>query len=193
MKNPDRYDGVAMLLHWLMFILILILFMLGWYMVDLPKESPERTYFFALHKSIGLTLAVLLFVRIAWRWEHTPPALPESLAAWQRRLAEATHYLLYFFMLLQPVSGYVSSSFSGYPTRLWGVLLPQWGWKSPGLNELFTEVHETSSLALLCLIILHVCGALAHLVGAHENVLTRMLPVWLNAQGAGSIEGSKRD
>ncbi|MGH8247066.1 MAG: cytochrome b, partial [Gammaproteobacteria bacterium] len=102
MSLPERYDAVAMLLHWAMFILILVLFMLGWYMVDLPKDTPERTYFFALHKSTGLTLAALLVLRVAWRLKHAPPTLPESLAAWQRRLAEATHYLLYVCMLLQP-------------------------------------------------------------------------------------------
>lgn len=54
MTNQERYSATAMFLHWVMAILVITLFCLGWYMVDLPKESDERSWFFALHKSIGL-------------------------------------------------------------------------------------------------------------------------------------------
>jgi len=145
-------------------------------MVDLPRGSDERSFFFALHKSFGITTAIVVFLRIAWRVSHRAPALPQSLATWQRRAATAVHHLLYFFLILQPVSGYVSSSFSGYKTRLWGVALPHWGWKDQVLNETFTEIHVASSVALLILIGIHLCGALAHLLMPHENVLRRMVP-----------------
>lgn len=172
----DTYDITSIILHWLTVLLVCALFGLGWYMVDLPKGSPERSYFFALHKSTGLTTAAVMFARIGWRLRHPAPPLPASVVPWQRRLAGATHLLLYFFLVLQPLSGYLSASFSGYATRFWGIPLPQWGWQNSMINELFTDIHVASSIALLCLIILHVCGALAHIVGAHENVLVRMLP-----------------
>jgi len=54
MIDQERYSATAMFLHWVMAILVIILFCLGWYMVDLPKGSDERSWFFALHKSIGL-------------------------------------------------------------------------------------------------------------------------------------------
>ena len=176
MYNPAKYTGVAMLLHWLMTLLIFILFGLGWYMTELPKGSPERTWFFALHKSVGLTTALLVVVRVIWRLQHTPPALPEMIAHWKRRMAEATHHLLYLLMFVQPVSGYISSSFSGHSTRFWGIPLPDWGWKDQALNELFTSIHVASSMALLSLIILHILGALHHGMTAEESVLRRMLP-----------------
>ena len=172
---PARYDLVSVLLHWLMAALILVLFLLGWYMVDLPKASAERTYFFSLHKSVGLTVATLLFVRIGWRLRSPVLAPVAGLVEWQRRLALLTHWLLYLFMVLQPLSGYLSSSFAGYPTRFWGMPLPQWADKDPVVNEMLTGVHQFCSLALLGLIGLHVCGALGHLWGGHENVLPRMM------------------
>ena len=145
-------------------------------MVDLPKGSDERTFFFGLHKSIGLTVAALLVLRIGWRLRKPGPAPADGLIEWQRRLSILTHRLLYVFMVLQPLSGYISSSFAGYPTRFWGMALPQWADKNPALNELFTGVHESCSVVLALLIGLHICGALAHLWGGHENVLRRMLP-----------------
>lgn len=156
--------------------LILVLFLLGWYMVDLPRGSAERTYFFALHKSVGLTVATLVILRIVWRLRMPALAPLSGLPEWQRRLPVLTHRLLYVFMVLQPLSGYFSSSFAGYPTRFWGMSLPQWADENPPVNEMFTDVHEICSLLLLGLIGLHVCGALAHLWSGHENGLRRMLP-----------------
>ena len=173
---PEKYDNFAILIHWLMVILIFIMFGLGWYMVDLPKGSDERTWFFALHKSIGLTLALLVIVRTAWRISHKPPALPETIEAWKRKTANITHNLLYILMFLQPVSGYISSSFSGYKTRFWGYPLPHWGWKNQELNEFFTEIHEISSVLLLGFIILHIAGAVSHIAHSEKEIIGRILP-----------------
>jgi len=177
MDKPVKYTGGAIVLHWLMMLLIFILFGLGWYMTELPKDSPERTWFFALHKSVGLTTALMAIVRVIWRLLHTPPALPETIERWKRRAAGATHHLLYLLMFVQPVSGYISSSFSGYSTRFWGIPLPDWGWKDQALNELFTNIHVASSVALLTLIVLHMLGAVHHGWAREDAVLRRMLPM----------------
>lgn len=166
-----------MTLHWIMALLIFLLFALGWYMSDLPKGSDERSYFFALHKSIGLTVFGFLILRILWRIFNTPPALPLTLKTWQRTLATMTHHSLYVLMLLQPLTGYLSSSFSGYKTRIWGVIvLPQWAEKNKELNNLFCEFHEICSILLAICILLHLAGAFAFLFSKHENVLPRMMP-----------------
>ncbi len=166
-----------MVLHWLMMLLIFVLLGLGWYMTEFPKGNPDRTRLLALHESVGLTVALLVIVRVIWRLQHTPPALPETIERWKRRLAEATHHLLYLLMFVQPVSGYASSSFSGLRTGFWGIPLPDWGWKNLALNELFTSIHGSSSVALLALIVLHILGALHHGTKAEESVLGRMLPL----------------
>ena len=132
-----------------MAILLICMFVLGTYMVDLPKGSDERSWYFALHKSIGLTLALLAFIRLSLKFIFKSPPLPDEVTFIQKKLATATHNLLYLMMFIQPVTGYISSSFSGYKTKFWGVPLPHWGWKSPALNELFTTVHQISALFLV--------------------------------------------
>jgi len=174
--NQERYSSTAIILHWLMAILLLTLFGLGWYMVDLPKGSDERSWFFALHKSIGLTMALLALIRVIWRFTHAPPDLPESVSQFKQRLAGLTHGLLYMAMIIQPLSGYISSSFSGYKTKIWGVALPHWGWKAPALNELFTDIHVASSVVLLCLVILHLSGVAIHIYEGDKHLIRRMLP-----------------
>ena len=143
-------------------------------MADLPKGSDERTWFFALHKSIGLTLALLAIFRLSWKLISKSPELPGYVAAGQKKLANATHHLLYVLMFIQPVSGYISSSFSGYKTEFWGIPLPQWGWKAPVLNELFTEIHEISAFCLISLLVLHISGVVYHLHKKQTDLIKRM-------------------
>jgi cytochrome b561 len=100
---------------------------------------------------------------------------------WQRELALHTHIMLYLLLFLQPLSGYLSSSFSGYKTSFFGIPLPHWGWKDLVLNELFTALHVVSSITLLLLIIAHTLGALLHALTPEDHVFRRMLPLkdWL--------------
>ena len=175
-RSTEKYSNLAIFLHWFMALLIFTMFGLGWYMVDLPKGSPERTWFFALHKSIGLTLALSVLIRLGWRMIEKPPVLPDFIPVWKSRLATMTHHLLYFLMFLQPVSGYISSSFSGYKTKFWGFPLPHWGWKDVLLNELFTDIHVGSSIALLFFICLHLAGAIAHMIESQSSIIKRMYP-----------------
>ena len=174
-----RYTNTAIALHWIMALLLVALFVIGFYMVDLPEKSKERAYFFALHKSIGLTMALLALMRLMWRFTHKPPHLPDLLQTFERRLATATHHLLYLAMFVQPISGYLSSSFSGYKTKLWGVPLPHWGWKSPTLNELFTEIHGISAVILLTLVAVHIVAAIRHIYRGEHVILQRIVPAWL--------------
>ena len=170
----QRYSTMAIAIHWIMAILIFAMMVLGLYMVDLPKGSEERTYFFTLHKSLGLSLALLALLRLIWRFISKPPALPDYVAATQKKLATATHHLLYLMMFIQPVSGYISSSFSGYKTKFWGIPLPHWGWKSPELNELFTSIHEISAICLAVLLSLHIAGVIYHIKNKENELFKRM-------------------
>jgi cytochrome b561 len=175
MKELNRYTRVAIVLHWIMVPAILMQFSLGWYMVDLPK-SPERSYFFALHKSIGLTIFLMAMIRLGWRLMHNPPPLPATLPHWQRESARVTHTMLYILMFLQPLSGYLSSSFSGYTTNLFGIPLPAWGWKDPVLNQLLTDFHIISSIILALLISAHILGALVHVLTPGDHIFRRIWP-----------------
>jgi cytochrome b561 len=172
-----KYTRIAMSLHWVTAGLVIGLFALGWYMVELPK-GPARGETFALHKSLGMTVFLLTLWRLAWRLRHAPPALPATLPGWQIALAHAVHVLFYVLLIMQPLTGYLSSSFSGYPSAFFGYPLPQWGHPNPPLNEFFTELHVIGSIALLALLVMHVAGALGHLLAPDDRLLRRMLP-WL--------------
>ncbi len=169
-----RYDRVAVTLHWVIAALVLAQIGLGWFMVDLPK-GPDRGYYFALHKSLGITTAFLILARVAWRLTHQPPPLPEWLPDWQARAAQWTHRLLYACMVVMPISGYLSASFTKHAMKLWGMPFPKAGWEDDFINSIFNGIHVGTSWLFVALMALHISAGLRHLF-AGDGVFRRILP-----------------
>jgi cytochrome b561 len=174
-ETPSRYTGVAIALHWIVAALVIAQVAWGWWMQEIPKQPVgPRVDAYNLHKSVGLTIFALMLVRLGWRLGHPAPPLP-PLPAWEARLARTVHVLLYASLLAQPALGYLGSVFSGYPVKVYGVVLPAWGWKDDGIKDLMSQLHLANSLVLAAAIALHVAGALKH-VADGSGVVRRMLP-----------------
>jgi cytochrome b561 len=174
--RAERYGNVAIALHWLIALLLGLQLALGWWMTGLPKTPPGlRAGWFNLHKSVGITLGLLILLRLWWRWRHAPPPWPTILPRWQRLAANTTHRALYGAMVLMPLSGYLGSNFTRYPIRLFGMPLPRWGHDWPAGKAAMSAVHDWTAWILLALLALHLAGAFAHML-RRDRVLVRMLP-----------------
>lgn len=195
-QAATRYTKTAKILHWLIAIAIFGMFALGWYMSELPKEGPKqmaydlfdwgiytwtlseeaspRTFYFNLHKSIGITILALIIVRIFWRITHKAPAMLASYKAWETKLATGVHRLLYVLMVALPLSGFVMAVSSKYGVKWFGLELVG-GLDNTPLREVFKDVHEILGLVILLVIILHILGALKHKFIDKDETLDRML------------------
>jgi cytochrome b561 len=174
MQEP-AYTRTAVILHWLIAICVIAQIALGLWMIGIPKDPPGlRAWWFNLHKSIGLTLGILILVRVGWRLTHRAPPLPDTMPRWERIAASANHLLLYACMIVQPVSGYLGSSFTKYPIIYFGNKLPHWGWDAPALKAICSTVHLTSATLLIALIALHIAAALKHRFVDRDRVFQRM-------------------
>jgi cytochrome b561 len=195
MNNNTKYTNIAIVLHWLIGIAILFMFVLGWFMTELPKETPkttsfdifnlglitwgveeeqsQRSFYFNLHKSVGLSLLMLIVLRMYWRFTHRPPAFLNSMKLWEKRLAKATHHSLYLLMFLIPLSGIIMSAGSKYGIKWFGIkVIP--GFDDKAIRELFYEFHEIFGLLLLLILILHILGAVKHSIVDKDGTLRRM-------------------
>jgi cytochrome b561 len=153
-------------------------FALGWWMIDVPKDPPGvRAWWFNLHKSIGITLAAMVVLRLLWRLGHPGPSLPGTLPRMQRIAAAGTHWALYACMLVMPLSGYLGSSFSKYPIKYFGNALPHWGWDWPAAKAFLSNVHLAAAWLLAALIAVHVVAALRHAL-RRDGLFSRMWPQW---------------
>lgn len=161
-NSTVRYTRIAVLLHWAIAAALLYQLALGWWMLDVPKSPPGvRAGWFNWHKSIGISIAIVVLLRLSWRLAHPAPG-HEGLPTWQRRAAEVSHGLLYACMLVIPLSGYIGSVLSGYPVRFFGIVLPQWLPASPVGKQLMSGVHYGAVWLFMGLILLHVAAAARH-------------------------------
>jgi len=177
LERLPSYDRVAVSLHWLIAAGIVAQIALGWWMIDIPKlPAGVRAYWFNLHKSIGLTLATLIVIRIVWRLTHRPPTLPTSVPDWQRRIASVSHALMYVCMIVMPLAGYLGSIYSGYPIKYFGSTLPGWGWKDEALKDFFSAAHYVTAWIFMSLIALHLAAAMKHLLLDRDGIFARMWP-----------------
>lgn len=179
----NRYTNVAIILHWLIAAAIIFQMVLGWRLGDVPKGA--TTYaLFQLHKSIGFTILFLSLARLAWRFMHTPPALPSHMKAWEKTASHLVHIAFYVIMIGLPMTGWllVSTSKINIPTVLFGVMsMPHLPFLSElavttkaTLNDAAGAGHGLLSLLTCLLLLLHVGAVLKHQVIVKDDIFARM-------------------
>jgi cytochrome b561 len=175
-REVMRYGAIAQAFHWLIAGLIFVMLGLGYYMEDLP-EGARKLEVFGIHKSIGITIAMLAGLRVVWRLLNPPPLLPASMRFWERKTAGVVHALLYLMLFVQPLVGFLQSNAADVPVVLWGFwLLPPLIGPDEPLSETLIGVHSIGGNLLAILVIVHVAAALRHHFVLKDDVLRRMLP-----------------
>ena|ERR1700761_7655854 len=59
-KPSGRYTLTAQALHWITATLMFFVLPVAWVMMNMPKTAPSRSLLFELHKSIGLTIVMIV-------------------------------------------------------------------------------------------------------------------------------------
>ena len=177
LKNTrDQWGSISKLLHWLVVLLILVMAWIGLTMGDLPN-GPDKIATYALHKSIGITILVLVLLRLGWRLHAGAPAPVPGTPNWQDRIASLTHWALYALLLAMPISGWVLNSSSGFPLQWFGLVnLPAIAGRDQDVHELAETIHETLFWILVTLVVLHAAAAFYHHLFQRDATLARMLP-----------------
>lgn len=176
-NTPERYGAVSQFLHWTIVLLVIGQFALGMTAHGLPV-SLERLKLLTWHKSLGITVFMLVLMRLAWRGFSPAPPLPVDMRRMQKRFAHLSHTLLYALLLLMPVVGWISSSASNLTVKwFFLVTLPNLVQPNPVLADLAKGVHIAMAWLLLATVSVHAAAALWHEVVLKDDVLRRMLPL----------------
>ena len=177
MRNSnDSWGAIAKLLHWTIVLLILLQVALITYADELPLGM-EKLATIARHKSVGMTILGLAFVRVLWRLINPTPVLPAAMPSWQRQLAKLSHTVLYGCIFLLPLSGWIMSSAKNYPVSWFNFFqFPDLVAASETTFELMHDAHESLVWLLAATALVHVAGALKHHYVDRDAILRRMLP-----------------
>ena len=175
-NESNRYGKVSRMLHWTIAILFISLIPMGIFTSMIPEDSEFRLSYYVLHKTIGVTLFLLVIVRIFWNKFSKRPELDSALSARDSKLAHRAHLTLYFIMLAVPVTGFMMTSYHGYGTYFFF-----WEFNSPVEESdvyIVWGLFHKYLLPYLIYIVLgaHVLGALKHhFVDKNESAIKRMI------------------
>ncbi len=172
----QRYAPISIALHWAMLLLIT-----GSYACILLRENFERGSDLreglkTWHFMIGLTILLLVIVRIAARFLTARPPITPPPPAWQMHLSKGVHWALYAFMLGMPLLGWTILSADGKPIPFYGLELFPLVAPDKALGDQVQDVHETIGTIGYYLIALHAAASLVHHYIYKDNTLKRMLP-----------------
>lgn len=171
MQDVEKYCISVRFLHWVMAVLFTAIIVIGFVMVEFKDSKPWGLY--ELHKSLGVLVFGLVFLRLLARLISKAPPLPANTPFAAKFVAHATVMLMYICMIAMPISGYVLSNSAGFAVKFFGVELPTLLAKNPELSEMVRNMHEVGGWVLISLVALHILGVILHHVRGFE-VLRRI-------------------
>lgn len=175
MRPIVSYTRTAKFFHWIIAVAVIAMLTVGLSFSFMSDAT--ASFWVPIHKSLGLTILILMILRLGWRIKHKPPMFPLSLPRWQRIAARTTHALLYICIICMVLIGWGVSSYGGHPVYFWGWFNVTWPVaKNKAVSSILAEAHEILGYVILGLILLHIAAAIKHHWINKDNVLKSMLP-----------------
>lgn len=179
MKLTQKYNNIAVTLHWLIAAVFVAMIVIGITMVNFDITRSLKFSLYQWHKSLGVIALSLVLIRIIWRLTHKPPKLPKSINKLEKTLATFGHGALYFWMIFLPLSGWLMASSSSYgiPTIVFGWF--EWPHipyvkADKNINSLARSAHMILAFSFIALLILHIAAVIKHQIKEQENLIKRM-------------------
>ena len=174
LKNTyTAYGSVAKVFHWLIFLLVLCMIIVGFFMDDVSDKA-LRGQVYSIHKLTGLSILFLMLLRLLWTLINPKPATLFGTPFWQRAAERLVHFLLYAVLIAMPIAGWVGSVAAGYVPHLFGFYFNLPIQKSESVNHLAFEIHEILAYTIMVLVSIHVLAALYHYFFKKDEILQRM-------------------
>lgn len=179
-STQKRYNGVAMIIHWLTAFAVIAL----WRIAESAEEAEhanmeaEHIALIVQHKALGITVLALTLLRIFWKLGHPAPALPSTMAKWEVAVFKVLHFAFYVLLLGLPLAGWAASSFADYPISMWGAFeVPLFPVEvNKELARAIMSLHKTGGEAIIILMFIHILAALKHTFVTKTGGIWKMLP-----------------
>ena len=155
--RPNSFGWISILLHWITAAIIIVMWFLGKSILSQPADEIDARR--SLHITLGLVTWLLLAARIVWRFK-TPHPHVEGQSDRIHRFARMIHYIMLIVLSAMLLSG---------PALAWALD------NYPAGIALLHGIHSSMSNLLFALVLLHLLGAMKHLMFHDDETLLRML------------------
>lgn len=176
-RTPStRFGASSIALHWLMLILIAAVYACMELRDFFPKGSDPRQGLKTWHFMLGLSVLLLVAVRIVLRLASPTPPIVPAPPSWQVHMSRLMLVALYALMIGMPLLGWLTLSAEGKSIPFFFTQLPALVNESEFIADWAKEIHEAGATVGYFLIGLHAAAALFHHYIVRDNTLRRMLP-----------------
>ena len=143
----DRFHPLSIGAHWLTVLLLVAVYVLIELHGAFPKGSGARELTKHWHEMLGLAVFAIVFVRLALRAIYPAPTIQPPPPRWQEQAARAMHILLYVFLIIMPLLGWLVLSAKGKPVPFFGFELPVLIGPDKALAHSLEDIHEAIGTA----------------------------------------------
>ncbi|MBD8612491.1 cytochrome b [Pseudomonas rhizosphaerae] len=175
-NTHERYGSLSIALHWSMLVLLAATYACIELRGQFLRGSGGRALIVQFHFMLGLSVGLLVWLRLLARSLGATPRIVPPLPVWQTRLASLMHAALYALMIGLPLLGWLILSAQNRPIVFWGIELPHLIAEDRDLGGRLQEWHMRIAGWGYWLIALHAGLGLAHHYLRGDNTLRRMLP-----------------
>ena len=170
--EPGRYTRLTRVLHWLTAALVFSALFIGFVMVNSVSRYAGLVM---LHKTLGVTILLVVLVRVVNRLTHRAPPLPSTVGALERKVVILSEVSLYALLLIQPLLGWAMVSAAGGPVVVFGSLrLPRIAPFDAQLFWVLRQAHSVVAYALMAAIAAHISAVLLHTLTLRDRMIERM-------------------
>lgn len=174
---PTRYRPIQRHLHWIIFGLVLLAYVL----INLHHATSHRSAWHEItehaHMVVGVLVLLLVLPRLWLRKKYGAPPIEPPLQKGVRWLARITHWALYAFLVIQPVLGLLTRQIGGRSVSLFDVTLIPSFVSEPNrdLAKAIFQYHALLGTTFYWIIGLHIVAALWHHYLRKDDTMQRML------------------
>jgi cytochrome b561 len=173
---PRRFNLFQRLLHWLMAACIIAMLFIGVGMVS--TITPKHLPLILAHKTLGVTLLILVLIRLALRLFYGAPPLPADLPTTVKFGAKLSHHALYGLMIVMPLLGLGMLWAAAYPVVLYGAIrIPALLSQSDTVHTVLWNAHFYLGFAFFALVLLHIAAGLYHALIRRDGVFETIAPL----------------
>ena len=167
-----RHAVSTRVFHWLTAVLVFAALFIGFLMVNSVATYAQLLI---IHKALGVTILVVVVLRIGNRLFHRGPPLPSTVGALERKAVVLSEFSMYALLVAQPLIGWAMLSAAGNHVSVFNLVrLPRIAPFSADLYGVLRQAHTVVAFLLVAAIAAHVCAVLLHSVTLRDGMLRRM-------------------
>ena len=180
-NTSTHYGVITKFFHWAVFLIFANQYIVARIMMNLPQGETfwgfTQGFFYNWHKSFGMIVLGLALLRYVWRRTTRLPDWHKTLTQGEIKAIHIIEPVLYWCMILMPLSGYFFVMAGGYGINFFG----QWEWFNPiGKQETLASISHWTHIILGWTILIavgaHLILGIRHSIIFKSGYLKRIFP-----------------